>query len=154
MDAKKTAIIVLVVIAVLFVFILFAGWGVRDESAGLQSPASIDFLKGAFIRGRSVRPTEFVPADLIARSSTEPVEFTIKAADDVRVRTMKLEMIQGLEMELELIPKGDYGLPVSVKLRSNFRTTPKLQVFEEGAVLKAKCLRPDMTLAVCRLKLG
>ena len=150
MDAKKVTIIVLVLIAVVFTLILLVGWGGRNESAGLKSSSSIDFLKGLFIKERSVRSAELDPPELITTSSAE---FKIKSAEDVRVRGMKLEMIQGLEMELELVPNGDYGLPVSLKLRSSLRTTPKLQVFQDGATLKVKCAKPDVTLHVCRLRL-
>jgi len=157
MDAKKVTIIVLVVVAIAFTLILLFGWGGRDESAGLEPPTSIDFLKSVFVKGRSVRSAELSPRELITSPSEQPKEFTIEPAEDVRVRSMKLEMIQGLEMELELVPAGDeddrVGLPVSLKLKSSLRTTPKLQVFKDGAILKVKCVRPDLTLPVCRLKL-
>jgi len=150
---SKTIIIILVVLGLLFVLILLGGWGYRDDEANLDPSKSFQSLKNMFLRDERVTAAQLGEAALVVGVSATK-EFEIAPKKGTRVRSMRLEMIQGQRMELKLIPKGDYGVPVSINLRPEFRRTPKLQVFEKGATLQAKCVSPDVTMPVCRLKLN
>jgi hypothetical protein len=151
-DAKKGAIIILVLIGVLFAVVLLTSPGQKNDRGKIDT----DFFSGIsdrFTKKRNVQPDELGGGSFTMRGGAEFVT-AVAEAKGVQVRTMHLEMTGGSAMEIELDPKGDYGVPVKVKLDTNSRKTPPLQVFEKGAVLQARCTGPDPTLRTCTLQLS
>jgi hypothetical protein len=149
MDAKKGAIIILVLIGVLFVVILATSGSQGD--GGKINTNSFSSIRDRFVTKRSVRPDELGGHDFVIRQGDEFVA-TVPETKDVRVRTMRLEMTHGNAVEIELNLK-DYGVRVALKLKTDSRKTPSLQVFEKGAVLQARCVVPDPILRTCTLQL-
>ena len=152
MDAKKGAIIILVLTGVLFAVVVLTSPGQKNDRGNIDTD-SFSGISDRFTKKRSVQPGELGGGNFTLRGGEEFVT-AVAEAKGVQVRTMRLEMKVGTVIEIELDPKGDYGVPVKVKLKTDFRKTPSLQVFEKGAVLQARCTGPDPTLRTCTLQLS
>ena len=149
MDAKKGAIIILVLVGVLFAVIL-ATSGTRGEG-GTINTNSFSSIRDRFVSKRSVRPDELGGRDFVIRQDDEFMA-SVPEAKDVLMRTMSLEMTRGRAVQITL-NLNDYGVRMTVKLKPESPKTPLLQVFKNGAVLKAHCDAGDPILRTCTLRL-
>jgi hypothetical protein len=151
-DAKKAAIVILVLIAILFAVILLANSSNKQkDQAALDKPFSFQDFFDRFTNKRDVLPAELGGSQFLIPVG-KPFIVTIPEARGVRVRTMVLEMTRGTKMPVSLKPNGDYGVKVDTTLKLHAKS-PELQVFEGGAVLTADCKEPDTILKACELQL-
>lgn len=141
----KRLVIILAVVIIAFFVVL--GFGLsRDQQDGSSKQSSwwVTATDRLFIERRPLAASDLLGNCVSDSTFRVPggasCEVRIRSAD-VDVREMKLAMAVGLESRVQLRPRGDAGAPVKIPLRTQAPSTPKLQVFEDGADLTLDCLQ-------------
>jgi hypothetical protein len=148
--STKVVIVVLVLIGLLFAIILGAGALTRDDDEPIAPSSSFQGI-GGLTDERPVNARELGGSSRINVPQGGKFVKKIPKAEGIHVRTLRLTMQQGLQMQINLRPEGDLGIDVSLKLRSEFRKSPKLQVFEKGAILEVSCISAQPMVNMCTL---
>jgi hypothetical protein len=151
MDAKKVAIIILVLLGVLFVVVLAMSSDKQKDRRPIDT-SSWKALLHKFVTTRSVLPRELGGRDFVIRANDKFVA-TIPEAKDVYVRELHLKMTRGsvIEIELDPQPKADYG-PLKGELKTD-SSTLSLPVFQGRALLSATCTSADPFFKTCGFQL-
>jgi hypothetical protein len=152
MDAKKLSFTLLAALAIIFAVVVVLGAG-RKGSGG--RPAWATAAYDWFVRERPLVPSEVKGACVAGGTTTlfrpgTPCTVSILRRENMLIRNMTLELLDGLKVKGTLKPRGGDAGPVSITLQSQLRTL-KLPIVEDGAILDLQCVTANPVTLVCRV---
>jgi hypothetical protein len=147
---QKVALVLLVLLAVLFAVGVAVGAG-RGGPAG--KPRWATTVQDWFVRERPLLARELrgpcVNDGAISWVMGTPCTVQIARRKGVHIRHLKLKLVDGAKVQVQLAPKSDDMRPMSLGLRSEVRKPPTLPILEDGATITLLCVLGNPITRMC-----
>ncbi|MCK6547510.1 hypothetical protein L6R52_16800 [Myxococcota bacterium] len=145
MDAKKTGLVVVAVVAVVYATALL--WPAGEGTPEARGRA-IETLGELF-----TRPLDRGRIDGDCRAVSPGAKCTLRVAPGGSAERADVVLAQGLEADVELVPADPDALGLTARLDAARGPKQTLTFTSDGARLEATCLRPAPSAKTCALEL-
>jgi hypothetical protein len=153
------AVLILAIVAIVALYVLGVGLGATGDSPGQARPQETAAkLRERFLKPRAVTAEELAPGagctlakGILSMRGGVACEVDVKASD-ARVRSLLLERLPEAPapMVVEVTPRGKPSVPATF---DPLEASEKLDVMEEGALLKVACKGSPHQTPGCALRL-